>query len=927
MSVFLADLVPTPVILGTENMSDFKLSEHEIIEIQTTRKKANQVAFGVLYKYFQKYQKFPSKNDNSLEEIAEVISKQLLLSSVINWESSSIEKNKKDIRRSFGYKIITSKQKQELTDYLNKFIFPKCLSFENIEEACSTYFETHRIESLSKPQQTRFLKSAAANFEKLFFKALSSTLTDESKLKMDSFLQSEAENISFSMLKGNTPYLNIKSIENEIALLNNLKSFDLPETLGKLFDDKLLKKYHDRVTLQSPKHLMRHQVEQRYALLASFLYHKTRICLDNLATLLIKLIQRMRSKSEKHVKDYITREVRRVNGKFDILLTLADTALQNPKNTIEEKIYEAVSEPKLKALVEDLKYKDNWFKNQVNAKSLSLYSRGNKKMLWALLKALILKGGNAKSQTLLQACDWIGNIPDTINEVLYIDSLDPLWITFLEIKNENGVMSFNKNAYECALFQQLSLELSVKNIWVQGSLRYRDPKEDLPQDFKENIDSYLTLLKLPKDADTFIKSLKKNLKKALKNLDDTILSNKKVVIKDRSKKGAIKVTPHDPQDLPPNLHLLHQKIVEQWGSISLMDVLKETDLRLEFSKKLRSVLSSERIKKEDLNIRKLLCIYGLGTNMGMSRMASGEFYDLEPALQYVKLNYITPDGIRDAIKEVVNAVILMRDEKIWGSGLTGCACDSTKVSVWDQNLLSEWHLRYGGKGVMVYWNVDKKALIVYSQVKTCSSSEVGSMLTGVLEHDTIMEMDEIYTDTHGQSAIGFAFAYLLGFYLLPRIKNINKQKLYRVSKSDEYSNIQEAVVGTPIKWSVIKEHYEQFVECAAALKTRCVESSVLLKRLSSAKKSDPLYQAFLELGKIIRTIFLCKYLTNEDLRIDIHESLNVVERVNGVMDFIFFALDFTKRIPFKTPANENIHDTKNTHTRSRKSQTNRQVAA
>jgi TnpA family transposase len=427
-----------------------------------------------------------------------------------------------------------------------------------------------------------------------------------------------------------------------------------------------------------------------------------------------------------------------------------------------------------------------------------------------------------------------------------------------------------------------------------------------------------------------------------------------------------------------------------------MDVLKETDLRLEFSKKLRSVLSSERIKKEDLTIRKLLCIYGLGTNMGMSRMASGEFYDLESSLQYVKLNYIASDGIRDAIQEVANAVILMRDEKVLGSGLTGCACDSTKISVWDQNLLSEWHLRYGGKGVMVYWHVDKKALIVYSQLKTCSSSEVGSMLKGVLEHDTIMEMDKIYTDTHGQSAIGFAFASLLGFYLLPRIKNMNRQKLYRVSKSDKYPNIQEAVVGTPIKWSVIKEHYEQFVECAAALKTRCVEPSVLLKRLSSANKNDLLYQAFLELGKVIRTIFLCKYLANEDLRIDVHESLNVVERVNGVMDFIFygklgelstnkpgnqelsilclhllqtcmvyintlmiqeilahenlnltkedlralsplihghltpygyFTLDLTKRIPFKTPANENSHDNTNTHTRSRKSKAIRQVVA
>jgi len=36
-----------------------------------------------------------------------------------------------------------------------------------------------------------------------------------------------------------------------------------------------------------------------------------------------------------------------------------------------------------------------------------------------------------------------------------------------------------------------------------------------------------------------------------------------------------------------------------------------------------------------------------------------------------------------------------------------------------------------------------------------------------------------YVDTHGQSEVGFAFCYLLGFALLPRLKNLKKQRLYR----------------------------------------------------------------------------------------------------------------------------------------------------
>lgn len=244
--------------------------------------------------------------------------------------------------------------------------------------------------------------------------------------------------------------------------------------------------------------------------------------------------------------------------------------------------------------------------------------------------------------------------------------------------------------------------------------------------------------------------------------------------------------------------------------------------------------------------------------------------------------------VDQAIKEVINATIKVRDPKIWGDYLTGCACDSKKISVWDQNLLVEWHTRYKGKGVMIYWHVDKKAMVIHAQLKTCSSSEVTSMIKGVLEHDTAMEMIEIYVDTHGQSALGFAFSYLLGFDLLPRLKNINKQKLYRASKKDVYQNLEGIMGSSAINWSKIKKHYHEIVKYVAALKTGTVEAAVLLKRLSANNASHPVYQALLELGKVIRTIFVCNYLMNEELRIEVHESLNIVERINGTLGFMFY---------------------------------------
>jgi Tn3 transposase DDE domain len=49
------------------------------------------------------------------------------------------------------------------------------------------------------------------------------------------------------------------------------------------------------------------------------------------------------------------------------------------------------------------------------------------------------------------------------------------------------------------------------------------------------------------------------------------------------------------------------------------------------------------------------------------------------------------------------------------------------------------------------------------------------MIEGVLRHCTAMEVDRQYVDSHGQSAVAFAFCHLLGFQLLPRLKAIHQQ--------------------------------------------------------------------------------------------------------------------------------------------------------
>ena len=168
-----------------------------------------------------------------------------------------------------------------------------------------------------------------------------------------------------------------------------------------------------------------------------------------------------------------------------------------------------------------------------------------------------------------------------------------------------------------------------------------------------------------------------------------------------------------------------------------------------------------------------------GRIQGLKRINTGIDGENYQDLIYVRRRYIHKEQLRSAIAKIVNATFEIRLPHIWGEGTTTCASDSKHFGAWEQNLITQYHLRYGGRGVMIYWHVEKNSTCIYSQLKTCSSSEVSAMINGVLKHCTSMEVKKNYVDSHGQSEVAFAFTHLLGFQLMPRLKRIKVQKLYR----------------------------------------------------------------------------------------------------------------------------------------------------
>jgi TnpA family transposase len=920
-------------VLGTDAF--FTLDSEEIILAQSKHTAENKLAFAVMLKFFQTEGRYPTKKDVIHQSMSYSLSIQLNCYNInldnYDWNSRTAERFRQEIRLLLRYRKATVADSKKLIDWLVVQILPQAPTFPQIAEKAYQFFAECCLEPYKESQLDHYIATACHRFEQQFFadifKQLTNTTMDSLDVLLDDVTEEEneedydeikalcdkksdeitrLEQIKLVHLKKDIAGAKLKNVDFEIDKLKRLKMINLPIALFNSISRKLRQKYYARVCAELPSGIKRHKPQIRYSMMAIFCHFRSELITDDLADTLIHLIHRMRTSAEISINKGILSEVKCVNGKFDILHILAETAVENPDGIIQDKIYPKVSKETLEDLTKELMCnKGRWYQHQVQKKMRSLYSHSHRLVLLKLLDRFVFRTNSQVYHGILQAIKFIKKHKD-INDKYYPDSkivpatniIANKWRSMVmeeqNTLNESNEISkdidtkINRINYEIAILETLHNLLDCKLIWVEGAYRYRDPEEDLPQDFDLRKEYYYKTLDLPMDPDDFIRQLQGSLEQNLQQLNNSIFLNNKVkIITNTKKDGRIKITPSEPQVEPTNIKGLQQTINGRWPTINLIDILKETDLRIGFSKHFHTVASRENIDEQKLLKRLLLCLYAIGSNTGLKRISAANDDSNYSDLRYIKRRFINVANVRQAIAEIINAILAIREPRIWGIATTGCANDSKKISAWDQNLMTEWHVRYNGRGVMIYWHVDTNSTCIYSQLKTCSSSEVGAMIKGVLDHCTKMEMKKSYVDTHGQSTIGFAFSHMLHFDLLPRLKNINKQKLYYPTAKDNYKNLSP-ILKSSINWDLIKKNYHDVVKYVAALKTGTVEPEIMIKHLSTDNNDHPVYKALTEIGNAVKTIFLCRYLMSEELRIEIHEALNVVERVNSIMGFIFY---------------------------------------
>ncbi|HAU0368096.1 TPA: Tn3 family transposase [Legionella pneumophila] len=890
-------IVSTDCITTNQDKFSWFLTDKQV-ELVKKKNTSQRLYFALLLKFYEHHHSFCEKPSDILQRAIKIISRQLNLSPKLmnqSVTSRTIERYRSEIREYFQSRAVSKKDEESIKRWLFDTVFPQeTLSLEQLKERMSDFIITQKMELPSDAVFEQVIKSARHQYEERLFETIFKGLNVDTKASLDELLLIEQNNMSrLSVFKRWPGGLSLEIILSEAKKLKFLKALVLPVCLQNI-PNKSLQRYYRTICTKYPSAIKAMPESHRYALLAIFSLIKKRQVTDNLVELLIRLTKKIITSGEKKLRKELSKviEIKKSCNRKVLLNTLISTILAREDEVIKTAIYTVVSKETLEAIHKKDPEKQITYDSLVHDRARNSYVHHYRRMIAPVLELLEFDTRNMHYQPIIEALDVIqsqldsGTIYYPINLPVPIDGAVKKSHQSFVIENTEQNERINRINYEICVLRNLRDKLRVKEIWVQGAYQYRNPEEDLPQDFGEKKDYYYNLLNKTKVAKLFTRHIKQQLQKHLNDFNTRLPKNNTVQI---LKKGHIKVSKLLEQPPPLQLEAIKQEVFKRWPNTSLLDVLKETDLFVDYLQAFTPSGPKEGLDKETLKKRLLLIILGYGTNTGLKSVSVGNEGITYQDLKHVKLRYLDPDNLRDAIRMIINQLFEIRAPEIWQSCTTSVASDSKHFPSSDQNLMSQWHPRYHRKGVMIYWHVDTKSVCIYSQLKSCASSEVASMIEGVLRHCTDMDLQKNYVDTHGASEVGFAFSYMLDFDLLPRFKNIHSQSLYVANKEDvnKYSHLT-SVISRAINWEIIEAQYDQIVKYTVALKLGTANAEAILKRFTRGNLQHPVYKALSELGKAIKTIFLCRYLSSESLRREIHEGLNVVERWNGINDFIFY---------------------------------------
>lgn len=843
-------------------------------------------------RYFTAFGKFPRKSDPLAARIINYLADQIEnpVGPAQELTLRQVQRRNSEVRKFINLLPLTKDKIEVLQEWVGTQSHFLTEPTESIDQQIRQWCLSRRFEPPSNRDIERLIESVKSRYDLAEYVRIIEKVSEESVRSLLASMDARHGYPSLLDIRADPGRVSKSNFNLMCARVQFIQELQLPESyiadLRSEWRDNICRKF----IKMKPTELRRMASTSQAAMYAVYLNKRKPEITDALIEMLTGAVHKFRTKAVKTIDSRLTKNTRQAYNKEKLLLDILKAALENPDASVSDVIFPLINQEDAEALIRRQGTQREWAADVFGVMQSS-WQGHYRSMLRNLLKTVEFRSNNSQFKPIIKALDWIHVNFDNRRQLIYGRDDVPIENVINDIDRPAVIrkdMTIDKYSYELCVVTALREKLRCREIWVQGSVQYKNPDEDIPEDFDIHREDYYDDLGLNVDGARFVEGIKQELTEQLLSFDKEYSKNTKVNITP-TLKPSFKISPLTPQKPPPSLELAKNEFVTNWGMTSLVDMLKETALATDFTDVFKTVGQHQHIDPITLKRRLILSLYGLGTNAGLKRISAAAPNVTYDQLLHIYRRFIDSASLRDANRIVSNAILNIRDPKLWGPIGTATASDSKQYKVWAQNPMSEMHLRYQDYGAMIYWHVERKSMCMYSQLKRVSDREEASMIQGVLNHCTEMSIDTHYVDSHGQTEVAFAFSRLLGFDLAPRIKRMAHVKLYQPSKGFKSQlNDIGPMTRRAIDWKLIIQQYDEMVKYAAAMKAGTSSPEVILRRFMRTNNTHPTYKALAELGRAIKTIFACRYLRFESFRQEIQEGLNVMENWNSATKFVHF---------------------------------------
>src|SRR6267378_1675328 len=354
----------------------------------------------------------------------------------------------------------------------------------------------------------------------------------------------------------------------------------------------------------------------------------------------------------------------------------------------------------------------------------------------------------------------------------------------------------------------------------------------------------------------------------------------------RMEKGRVVVSPLEAEERSPRVEHLEETLTARLPLVDLPDLLIEVDQWTGFSHHLRHLNGREPRQPDFLPVL-YAALLAQGCNFGFARMAQMAEIPVD-RLAWCTTWYLREDTLKAATDALVNFHHRLPLSQRWGGG-TLSSSDGQRIPVAGKIRNATALRRYFlSQGLTFYsWTSDQFAQYG-TKVVPATIRDATYVLDAILDNTTELSLVEHTTDTAGYTEMVFALFDLLGMQFAPRLRDIGDQQLYRMSREQKARHLAPRLKGI-IKQDFILRHWDDFLRLAGSLKLGWVTASLFISKLQAYPRQNILAYALQEYGRLVKTLFILRYLESQDYRRRINAQLKKGESLHALRDFLFVA--------------------------------------